>query len=247
MMDVSQYRLLRTKIGGHVVSFEAAPWENYSTATSTLLHQITNQNYKVGDNNLFCRQRKAVCSCQMFRICLKLALLLRGLQESFNPLTTVLEARDENEFTLQLIEVKLRNEATKQRKRSSSDEQVSRRRAAEQQIWRKDKTKAKVIKRALKLLSYPARENDSISFTFMVRSGTLDFSARVIDTDDSSSYSHFTASLRKAPFATSHLVKKRISYIAKATSILGWQVWPCCHWICFSLIQERLQIRPRWR
>lgn len=68
MTDVSQYRLLRTKIGGHVVSFEAAPWENYSTATSTLLHQITNQNYKVGDNNLFCRQRKAVCSCQMFRI-----------------------------------------------------------------------------------------------------------------------------------------------------------------------------------
>lgn len=125
MMDVSQYRLLRTKIGGHVVSFEAAPWENYSTATSTLLHQITNQNYKVGDNNLFCRQRKAVCSCQMFRICLKLALLLRGLLESFNPLTIALDALDENEFTLELVK-KLRNEAIKHRKRSSSDEQVLR-------------------------------------------------------------------------------------------------------------------------
>lgn len=99
----------------------------------TLLKQITNQNYQCGDDmeaylagieKLYVRLENSGFE---MRECLKVALILRGLPDSFNPLTTALEARNEEELTLDLVKVKLIVEVHKQvNRRSSLDEQVLR-------------------------------------------------------------------------------------------------------------------------
>lgn len=229
MVDESQYALIRDKTTAKDTWAALKAHHERTTLGQrvTLLRQITNQNFKVGDNM---EAYLAVIEKQYARLensgfemqeCLKVALILRGLPESFNPLTTALEARNEDELTLDLVKVKLLDEAEKLRKRSGSDEQVLRTggaSASQKSVvcyhcgkpgHRKRNCKAYLAEcggnadpKREKAKAKTVRENDAKSFTFMVRSGKQDASAWVIDSG-----------------ATSHLAKNRNSFVRLDESV----------------------------
>lgn len=88
----------------------------------TLLKQITNQNYRVGESmeaylaDILKNYSRLESSGFQMQECLKVALILRGLPESFNPLTTALETRKEEDLMLKFVKMKLIDEADKQSK-----------------------------------------------------------------------------------------------------------------------------------
>ncbi|XP_055620852.1 uncharacterized protein LOC129765049 isoform X2 [Toxorhynchites rutilus septentrionalis] len=128
MLDESQFGLIRDKKTAKDTwaALKAHHEEITLGQRVTLLRQITNQNFKIGDNmeiylaDIEKQYGRLESSGFEMEECLKVALILRGLPESFNPLTTALEARNENELTLELVKVKLLDEVDKHRRRLGS-------------------------------------------------------------------------------------------------------------------------------
>lgn len=207
LVDESQYNLIRGKTTAKA-TWEALKQHHNKTSLGqkvTLLKQITNQNYKVGDDMeaylAGIEKQYARLESSGFEMseCLKVALILRGLPDAFNPLTTALEARDEAELTLEMVRVKLVDEADKQKKsKGAVDEQALRVSSQQQQKsvtcyfcgeqgHRKRNCKAflaaersrgeKNQKKKAKEQAKTVRENGPESFTFMVRSNVVGASA----------------------------------------------------------------------
>ena len=209
MLDESQFGLIRGKTTAKA-TWTALKEQHNKTSLGqkvTLLKLITNQNFKEGENmetylaEIEKHYSRLENSGFEMKECLKVALILRGLPDSFDPLTTALEARNEDELTLEMVKVKLIDLANKQRKQESVlDEQVLKMRSDQHTIvcyycgkqgHRKRNCKAALAARNSsekrenkkpKEKAKTVRENDQKeSFTFMVRHGQSFSSAWVID------------------------------------------------------------------
>lgn len=212
LVEESQYNLIRDKTTAKATWDALKQHHNKTTLGQkvTLLKQITNQDYKLGDNmesyltsieKLYARLENSGFDMSE---CLKVALILRGLPEEFNPLTTALEARNEVELTLELVKVKLTDEADKQNKQRGNMEEKALQVASSQQQpksitcffcgkqgHRKRNCKMFLAGKGAENKNQPkkarekaktVRENDpGVSFTFMVRFGDIGAGAWLID------------------------------------------------------------------